>query len=157
MHKKLPVLILALIILLQAFTPAVFAASKNEVQSQTAYLCPFDPTSEGAGSNKAVVIGEGMGDIKTVAKQLQADGINAKWYQAWSKNFPNNRPMTPDELNAALTRNQRWIDSKIKQGYDIYDIGTDPLRTTRSPFYELEQSRINKYGYPTIDITGRRP
>ncbi len=111
----------------------------------------------GRAASKVVVIGEGMGDIKTAAKQLQAEGINAKWYQAWSKNFPNNRPMTPDELNVALTRNQRWIDSKIKQGYDIYDIGTDPLRTTRSPFYELEQSRINKYGYPTIDITGRRP
>ncbi|KJS89480.1 hypothetical protein [Desulfosporosinus sp. BICA1-9] len=49
MRKKLPVLLIALIILLQAFTPAVFAASKNKVQSQTAYLCPFDPTSEGAG------------------------------------------------------------------------------------------------------------
>ena len=111
----------------------------------------------GRGAGKAVVIGEGMQDIKTVAKQLQVEGVDAKWYQAWSKNFPNNRPMTPNELNAALARNQRWIDSKMKQGYDIYDIGTDPLRTTRSPFYELEQSRINKYGYPTIDITGRRP
>lgn len=50
MRKKLQVLLIALIILLQAFTPAVFAASKNEVQSQTAYLCPFDPTSEGAGN-----------------------------------------------------------------------------------------------------------
>jgi hypothetical protein len=49
MRKKLSVLLIALIILLQAFTPAVFAASKNEVQSQTAYLCPSDPTSEGAG------------------------------------------------------------------------------------------------------------
>ncbi len=116
--------------------------------------------AKGAGkavSNKSIVIGEGMQDIKTVAKQLQSEGVDAKWYQAWSKNFPNNRPMTSDELNAALARNQRWIDSKIKQGYDIYNIGTDPLRTTRSPFYELEQSRINKYGYQTIDITGRRP
>ena len=108
-------------------------------------------------SNKSIVIGEGMQNIKTVAKQLQAEGVDAKWYQAWSKNFPNNRPMTPDELSAALARNQRWIDSKIKQGYDIYDIGTDPLRITRSPFYELEQSRVNKFGYPIIDITGRRP
>ncbi|WP_339061074.1 hypothetical protein [Tepidibacillus marianensis] len=49
MRKKLPVLLIALIILLQAFTPAVYASSENEVQSQTAYLCPFDPTSEGAG------------------------------------------------------------------------------------------------------------
>jgi hypothetical protein len=57
MRKKLPVFILALLLLLQAFTPAVFASSKNEVQSQTAYLCPFDPTSEGAGKAPQKVIG----------------------------------------------------------------------------------------------------
>ena len=108
-------------------------------------------------SNRAVVIGEGMGDIQTVAKQLKAEGINAKWYQAWGKNFPQNRPMTIDELNAALTRNQRWIDGKIKAGYDIYDIGIDPMRLTRSPFYQLEQNRISNFKYPTTDISWRRP
>ena len=50
MRKKLPVLLLVLIILLQAFVPVAYAASKNEEQSQTAYFCPSDATSEGAGS-----------------------------------------------------------------------------------------------------------
>ncbi len=108
-------------------------------------------------SNKAIVIGEGMGDIKTVAKQLQSEGINAKWYQAWNKNFPANRPITPEELNSALSRNQRWIDSKIKQGYEIYDIGINPVNDIRSPFFAIEQSRITKFDYPTIDIKWRRP
>ena len=49
MRKKLPVLLLVLIILLQAFVPVAYAASKNEEQSQTAYFCPSDATSEGAG------------------------------------------------------------------------------------------------------------
>lgn len=49
MRKKLPVLLLVLIILMQAFTPVTYAASKNEEQSQTAYFCPSDATSEGAG------------------------------------------------------------------------------------------------------------
>jgi hypothetical protein len=132
-------------------------ATKGQFSTRAEAVVAYRASNKSAGSSKAVVIGEGMGDIKAIAKQLQAEGINAKWYQAWSKNFPNNRPMTPYELNAALAKNQRWIDSKIKQGYDIYDIGIDPLRNTRSPFYQLEQSRINNYGYPTIDITGRRP
>ena len=50
MRKKLPVLSLVLIILMQAFAPVTFAASKNEAQSQTAYFCPSYPTSEGAGN-----------------------------------------------------------------------------------------------------------
>jgi hypothetical protein len=52
MRRKLPVLILALIILLQAFVPAVYAASENEAISSNVYLCPFDTTSEGAGNAK---------------------------------------------------------------------------------------------------------
>lgn len=49
MRRKLPVLILALLILLQAFVPAVYAASENEAISSSASFCPFDTTSEGAG------------------------------------------------------------------------------------------------------------
>jgi len=65
--------------------------------------------------------------------------------------------MTPDELNAALSRNQRWIESKINQGYDIYDIGINLKKTGRSPFYDLEQQILQKYNYPTIDVKGMRP
>jgi|GEM_PF-4313990 putative cell wall-binding protein len=50
MKKKLPVLILALIILLQAFVPVVYAASENVAISSSVYLCPFDTTSEGAAT-----------------------------------------------------------------------------------------------------------
>lgn len=49
MRKKLSVLLLVLIILMQAFAPVTFAASKNEAQSQTAYFCPSDATSKGTG------------------------------------------------------------------------------------------------------------
>jgi putative cell wall-binding protein len=72
MRKKLPVLLIALIILLQAFTPAVFAASKNEVQSQTAYLCPFDPTSEGAG--------KGFDNFNALKKNLGPAGEGKAWH-----------------------------------------------------------------------------
>ena len=102
--------------------------------------------------SKAIVIGEGMGAVKTTAKTLQAQGINAKWYQAWSKNFPTNRLMTPNEFSAAQARNARWLNTKINQGYKIYDIGIDVTRVNRSPFYLLERNILRKRGYPTTII-----
>ena len=47
--KKLPIFILALIILLQACFPAVYASSKNEATGLYASFCPFDTRSKGAG------------------------------------------------------------------------------------------------------------
>ena len=49
MRKKLPIFILALIILLQACFPAVYASSKNEATGSYASFCSFDTTSKGAG------------------------------------------------------------------------------------------------------------
>ena len=105
----------------------------------------------GAKTNKAIVIGEGMEAIKVSAKALQSQGVNAKWYQAWSKNFPQGRRMTPRELGANLRRNERWINSKIDQGYKIYDIGPRRNQIT-SPFYQLEREIIKRRKYPTTFI-----
>ncbi|GAK58228.1 hypothetical protein U27_05201 [Candidatus Vecturithrix granuli] len=109
-------------------------------------VCPLNIN----GGGKAVVIGEGMDSVKAVARRLRAQGINAKWYQAWSKNFPKNRFMTPAELKAALARDARWMISKIKAGYDIYDIDIDVTRLTRSPFYQVEKDILLQYKYPTV-------
>jgi hypothetical protein len=112
----------------------------------------FDAT--GGCPKKAVVVGEGMGRIKAAAKDLQAKGINAKWYQTWTKNWPTGgRRLTPDEEVAALGRNEQWINSKMKQGYDIYDIGPDG-RPIPSKFYEIEQNAITSKSYPTIKLPG---
>lgn len=102
--------------------------------------------------SKAIVIGEGMEAIKVTSKSLQSQGVNAKWYQAWSKNFPANRLMTPAELNAAKARNARWLNTKIKQKYKIYDIGIDATRIRRSPFYQLERSILKEKKYPTTKL-----
>jgi hypothetical protein len=99
---------------------------------------------------KAVVLGEGMAYVKDAARRLQSQGVKAKWYQAWGKNFPKNRPMTRAELDAALARNEAWIRSKIKEGYVLFDIGVDPTRSVRSPFYDLEQRIIKELGAQTI-------
>jgi hypothetical protein len=84
-----------------------------------------------------------MDAIKTTAQS-----IGAKWYQAWSKNFlPENF-----NLSASLARNERWIRGKIADGYTFYDIGIDPARATRSPFYALEQSVLAEEGIETIPL-----
>lgn len=101
---------------------------------------------------KAIVIGEGMGAVKVAAKNLQAQGVNAKWYQAWGKNFPSDRMMTNLELDQALARNRRWLISKVKKDYKIYDIGVDPLKLTRSPFYQLEKQILKEFNYSVIKI-----
>ncbi len=101
----------------------------------------------GLDCRKKIVLGEGMGRVKEAAKTH-----GAKWYQAWSKNFPAGRRMTPEEFNAALKRNERWLREKIKKGYEIIDIGIDPSRSNRSPFYELEQKILKELNYPVNRI-----
>lgn len=50
MRKKLPILLLAIVFLLQAFIPAVYAASKNEAVASSALFCQFDTPPGGAGN-----------------------------------------------------------------------------------------------------------
>lgn len=103
---------------------------------------------------KAIVLGEGMGRVKRATKALQAGGTKAKWYQAWSKNFPKNRLMTDAERDAALARNRRWLVSKVKGGYTIYDIGPQVGRPTPSPFYAMEKSTLADLGVSPVPLPG---
>lgn len=45
------------------------------------------------------------------------------------------------------------LNTKINQGYKIYDIGIDVNRANRSPFYQLEKSILKKRGYSTNVIS----
>ena len=92
---------------------------------------------------RSVVIGEGMDAIKETARKR-----GAKWYQAWSKFFSKEN----FDLEKSLERNKRWIERKIEEGYDFYDIGIDPSRDRRSPFYQLEKSVLEEHGYPITPI-----
>jgi hypothetical protein len=64
MRKKLPIILLAIVFLLQAFIPAIYAASKNEAVASSASFCPFDTTSKGAGMvpNKVTDLAKDMKD-----------------------------------------------------------------------------------------------
>jgi RHS repeat-associated protein len=99
------------------------------------------------GATKSVVIGEVMDFIKKAAHDLQDKGVNAKWYQAWSKNF---KPENFD-LEKSLQRNERWIRDKIDKGYSIYDIGPKGSSIS-SPFYKLEKEVLKEMNYPVIPL-----
>jgi len=64
MRKKLPILLLTIVFLLQAFIPAVYAASKNEAVASSVSICQFDTSSEGAGG-------------ASLARQLGKEGEDA--------------------------------------------------------------------------------
>lgn len=94
-------------------------------------------------------MGEGMPRVNKAVEDLRAQGINAKKYQTWKKNWPKNRRLTPSEKVKALARNERWINTKVKQGYKIYDIGPDG-RAIPSDFYKVEQIATKNYSNKII-------
>jgi Pretoxin HINT domain len=100
-----------------------------------------------------VVIGESMNRVKAAVQSLRAQGINAKWYQTWSRNWPKGRSLTAAEEVAAKARNIRWLASKKKLGVTIYDIGIDPSRAKRSIFYDAESTATQGYR-GLVDLLG---
>jgi RHS repeat-associated protein len=126
----------------------VFSLKSLVFSGRHAIELPVSTPSTSLKKQKAVVIGEGMEDIKTVVRTLRKQGIEAKWYQAWSKNFKREN----FDLEKSMKRNERWIKSKIKESYIIYDIGIDPLRTRRSLFYNLEKEIIENKNYHVIPM-----
>ena len=41
--------------------------------------------------------------------------------------------------------NKEWIEEKKRQGYTIVDIGEDPKRSYRSPYYKMEKEVVENY------------
>ena len=108
-----------------------------------------NPCAQSSPSNKkAIVYGEGMDAVKGAVRILRKQGVNAKWYSPWKKNFE----LENFDIEKSLTRNERQINTKMKEGYEIYDIGIDPARNRRSLFYEREKRQMKKNNYPTIPM-----
>ena len=40
----------------------------------------------------------------------------------------------------------------MREGKEIIDIGTDPTRAVRSPWYQLEKQLIERRGYPVTSV-----
>ncbi|WP_339061232.1 DUF4258 domain-containing protein [Tepidibacillus marianensis] len=98
MRRKLPVIILALIILLQAFVPAVYAASENEGISSSVYLCPFDTPPEGAGSAVAN-LGKSYGKFGTV---VENPGVKITGFSGHAVNQAITRGVTTEVIQSTV-------------------------------------------------------
>jgi hypothetical protein len=85
---------------------------------------------DGDKGEKRIVIGENMSE-RVIPR---ADELGADYYKPRSNN--------PDNW---MSNNQQWIRSKIKEGFDFYDVGIDPSRQERSRFYEMEKEMLKKY------------
>ena len=79
---------------------------------------------------KPIIIGENMKDrVIPFAKE-----IGGAFYQARSK-IPGNW----------MKNNIRWFKDKLRQDRKIIDIGRDPNRTDRSPYYEAEKKLLEEH------------
>gem|GEM_PF-4642059 len=94
-----------------------------------------------------VVIGESMGRVNSVAEQLKQAGFDVKTYN------PKNFRSSPGNLNRLdVEANRSWIRYWTQEkGATVIDIGIDPNRTTRSPFYGVEYRNIyQNWNYPNV-------
>jgi RHS repeat-associated protein len=110
------------------------------VKDPTSWIDPLGLAAKcGTAKPKTIVVGENMERIRSAAR-----ANNARWYQAWE--------MDPFDKSVVMKRNRRWIRNKIREGYDVIDIGIDPSRPTRSDFYAMEKQEINHAGYPVTKL-----
>ena len=119
-----------------------------EIDAQHVYNVGPDGVLVHNTYTKSIVIGETVDAVKLVAKQFN----NARTYQPWKKFFT---PALYDEAKS-IARNERWIRSKIKQGYRVIDIGLDRTSTVRSPYYQAEKAVLekmkDKLQFPTLTL-----
>jgi RHS repeat-associated protein len=100
--------------------------------------------AKGLEGVRVIVIGENMSRIRNFARS-----IGASWYRAWKI-----EPWTESSPALAMSRNTRWIRAMMKKGCQFLDIGFDPTRPVRSPYYAMETEELAKSGYPVTTVTG---
>lgn len=79
-----------------------------------------------------------MGRVNPVADELRQAGFDVKTYN------PQNFRSSPGSLNILdVEANRSWIRYWTQEkGATVIDIGIDPSRTVRSPFYGVENRSI---------------
>jgi len=129
MRRKLSLLILAVIILLQVFSPAVFGVSKNEAESQTVSFCSLSLTSEGAGKTVKNVFPDNPANFKPsgLIKKEYNNGKIIKWQDPktgkaiyeWNADakYGDHYHYTPDGKNRATHPDTG--DTHIKPGSNV--------------------------------------
>jgi hypothetical protein len=91
---------------------------------------------------KKIVIGENMSErVIPFAERIGAD-----YYKPRATNKDN-----------FIRNNKKWIQTQMRQGKEIVDLGVDPQRSVRSPYYEMEVGAIKKRSYPTSNPNQAKP
>ena len=85
-----------------------------------------------------------MKRVKAAAKE-----IGATYYQGWR--------IDPWNEKLAMERNKAWMNRKMKEGYEIIDVGIDPTREVRSRFYEMEKDILTGYAVVPYGEYVQRP
>jgi len=116
MRKKLSILLLTIVFLLQAFIPAVYAASKNEVAASSASFCPFDATSEGAG--------KAFDNFNAFKKELGSAGEGKAWHHIVEQNQIQKSSFSPQQIHN--TNNVIAVDSATHAKISGYYNSIDP-------------------------------
>jgi hypothetical protein len=86
-------------------------------------------TAKAAG--ETVVLGETMRRVEPVAERMGAATFNPAW----------------TSFRDVMVKNIKWLQSQISRGAQIFDIGTDPTRPSRSVFFRAETKLLEKSGY----------
>ena len=99
-------------------------------------------------SDKTIVIGQGMGDIKKVADEFGAETFSGskeardEW-ESLLKSADGER-LSDDVVKDTkmYKQNQDWIKNKVDEGYNVIDIGDNPDESGSSIFYEMEKETV---------------
>jgi RHS repeat-associated protein len=126
--------------------PIGLAGGFNTYQYAPNPVTWIDPS--GLSGTPIVVIGEGQAAVDEAARLLTQQG-----YTAESMMYPKNqwrggplyKGMPDADFEKTVQWNKRWLADKIKQGYQVVDIGGDG-RADPSRFYAAEQEAVREAG-----------
>jgi hypothetical protein len=112
-------------------TMAAFGAGAKYLPRILARSDVLTPTSTKISSNgRTAVIGETTGRVVPYAERHGYEYFEPKGHKLfWMK------------------ENREWIHSCMDKGYTIIDIGLDPNKVLRSPFYRMEVDELNARNY----------
>jgi RHS repeat-associated protein len=84
-----------------------------------------------------VIVGETMSRVREAALKYGAETFET----------------TASGAKEIWRQNSTWLRGAMREGKEIIDIGKNPLRNARSPFYRAEQEIIERRGYPTTKVS----
>lgn len=105
----------------------------------------IDPS--GLSGRPIVVIGEGQRGVNEAARQLKSSGYRAESMMYPKVQWPRDLKLAPGmdqgEFQKAVQWNKEWLMDKIRQGYQVVDIGPDG-RAEPSEFYKAEREAVRE-------------